>query len=414
MADLSQYISIAVVLDKSQPGPLFKVIDNSNYPTGVAQTIAGILSVTQPDGITVSNTNFGTPDIYWSGSSLVPANLELRLDTSNSFQRGGAGYIVVYTVRAPGYTDTVLTKTFSLQYTPPPLVLTNNFDIFTPALSVQDSTTYTQTNLTFITSNRSWSADIITANGTMRNLTGSGQTLDLAYLGSYYDAVYNISLTVLPQWQLQGSYTFVTIIDDLATAATFYAQIPPTLAALLASLTMLKSQLDAAICDCNTYNILLARYNLASDIYSQLIYRGQSGSLSGLSTYVFQLLKIFNNNVNPTYVNTNAVIPAYNWNTGGSGSVAWTNITGKPTTITVEWLVGAGGFPGPGSTVYTDSRLTGIPAAQVYVFRNGLPQWSSNQGNGDSYFTKVTGNNFLTFSSALGAGEGIIILILPL
>lgn len=414
MADLSQYISIAVVLDKSQSTPLFKIIDNSNYPVGVAQTIAGILSVTQPDGITVNNSNFGAPNIFWQSGALVPSNMELRLDTSNSFQRGGAGYIIVYTVRAPGYTDTVLTKTFSIQYTPPPLVITNNFDIFTPDLTVQDSTTYTQPNLTFQSANRMWSADIITVSGTTQNKTGTGQTFDLSWIGVYYDSIYNISLTVFPQYQLQGAYTFVTIIDDLASAATFYAQIPPTLAALLASLTTLKSQVDAAICDCNTYTILLARYNLASNIYSQLIYRGQSGSLAGLSTYVFQLEKIFNNNINPTYVNTNDAIPAYNWNTGGSGAVAWTDITGKPSTITVEWTVGAGGFPGPGATMYTDARLVNIPVAQINLVRNGVPQFSANQSDGDTYFTKVTANGFLTFFPALGALEKIIIQILPL
>lgn len=414
MADLSQYISIATILDKSQLSPQWRIIDNSVYPAGVAQTISGILTITQPDNITIANSNFATPDIFWNGSALAPANLELRLDGANSFQRGGSGYIIIYTVRAPGYTDTVLTKTFSLQYTPPPLVITNNFDIFTPDLSVEDSTAYTQPGLTFSSVVRAWSADIISVLGVTRNVTGAGQTFDLNYLGSYYDSIYNISLTVTPQWVLQGASTFVTIIDDLQSAATYYAQIPPTLAQLLASLTTLKSQVDAAICDCNTYLILLNRYNLASNIYSQLILRGQSGSLAGLSTYVYQLEKIFNNNVNPTYVNTNALIPAYNWGMGSSSSVAWTNITGKPSTITVEWTVGAGGFPGPGSTTYTDARLINIPASQVYVYRNGIIQLSANQGDGNTYFTKITGNNFLTFSAALGAAESIVILILPL
>jgi|HubBroStandDraft_2_1064218.scaffolds.fasta_scaffold00002_106 hypothetical protein len=413
MADLSQYISIAVVLDKSQVSPVFKIIDNSNYPSGVAQTIAGILTVTQPDGITIANSNFGAPNIYWSGGALVPANLELRLDTSNSFQRGGSGYIVIYTVQAPGYTNTVLTKTFSIQYTPPTLVITNNFDIFTPDLSVQDSTTYTQPNVNFTSVVRAWTAAIISVNGTTQNTTGSGQNFDLNYLGSYYDSLYNIGLTVIPQYTLPGASGFVTLIDELVTAATYYAQIPPTLTALLASLTTLKSQVDAAICDCNTYQTLLARYNLASNIYSQLIYRGQSGSLAGLSTYVFQLEKIFNNNVNPTYVNTNQIIPPYDWG-GGAGSVAWSAITGKPSTITVQWVVGAGGFPGAGATTYTDTRLAGIPATQVYVFRNGQPQFTANPGDGNTYITKNLSDNFLTFSAALGLSEEIIILILPL
>lgn len=412
MADLSQYISVATVLDKSQGTPVWRIIDNSNYPPGVAQTIAGILTITQPDGITIANSNFGTPNIFWSSGALVPANMELRLDNAGSFQRGGSGYIIIYTVQAPGYTNTVLTKTFSLSYTPPPLVITNNFDIFTPDLSVQDSTSYTQAALTYVSTTRSWTAAIITVLGTTQNLTGAGQTIDLAYLGSYYDSIYNIGLTVFPQWTITAS-PFVTVIDNLATAATFAAQIPPTLAALLVSLTTLKSQVDAAICDCIRYTVLLANYNLASNIYSQLIYRGQSSSLAGLATYVYQLEKIFNNNVTPTYVNTNQVIPAYNWG-GGAGSVSWSAITGKPSTIAIEWVVGAGGFPGPGSTTYTDSRLINIPAAQVNVFRNGLPQFSSNPGDGNTYITKVTANNFLTFSTALGAGEEIIILILPL
>lgn len=412
MADLSQYINFTVALDKRQSPAQFRVYDQSNYPPGVAQTIAGILTITQPDGITVSNTNFSNPNIFWDGSGLPPSIQELRLDTSGSFQRGGTGYIIIYTVRAPGYTDTVLTKTFSLQYNPPIVLISNNFDIFTPNLSVQDVTYYNQPSATLFNFARDWTAAIISVEGTTVNTTGTGQVFSLTVNGTYYDSIYNITLTVFPIYTLTN-YPFVTFIDNLATAATYYAQIPPTLAALLASLTTLKAQVDAAICDCNIYQVLLARYTLASNIYSQLIYRGQSGSLAGLATYVYQLEKIFNNNVNPTYVNTNTEIPAYNWG-GGAGSVTWTDITGKPSTITVEWTVGAVGFPGVGATVYTDSRLTGIFVAQVNVIRNGIPQFNSNQSDGDTYFTKFTADGFLTFSPALAALEKIIIQILPL
>ena len=413
MPDLSQYISIGVTLDKSQPTPTLRIIDNSNYPMGVAQTIAGILSVTQPDNITVANTNFSSPDIYWDSGALVPADLELRLDNSNTFQRGGSGYRITYTVRAPGYSDTVLMKVFPLTYTPPSIVISNNFDIFTPDLSVQDATGYTQSSQDFVSVARSWSADIISVLGVTQTISGTGQVFDLNYLGSYYDSQYDITLTIFPQWRLQGVYNFVTIIDDLVDTLTLYAQIPPTLSALQASLAALKTQLDAAVCDCNTYIILFDRYNLASSIYAQLVARGQSGSLAGLDTYVYQLEKIFNNNVNPTYVNTNTLIPPYDWGTG-SGSVAWTNITGKPNTVTVEWLVGDVGFPGPGSTTFTNANLTNVPVGRVYVFRNGLPQFSSNPGDGDTYYSKNTADNFLTFSLALASSEKIIVLILPL
>lgn len=414
MADLSQYISIAVILDKSQPSPLFRIVDNSNYPIGVAQTIAGILTVTQPDNITIANTNFATPNIYWNSGALVPADLTLRLDTSGSFQRGGSGYRITYTVRAPGYEDTVLQQTFSLSYTAPAIVITNNFDIFTPQLTVQDSTDYTQINLDYVAIVRAWSADIISVSGTTQTITGTSQVFDLNYLGLYYDSKYVISLTIKPQWRLQGASNFVAIIDDLEYDITLYAQIPPTLAALQTDLATLKTELDASIADCNNYDRLLSDYNLANSIYSQLIDRGQSGSLSGLDGYVYQLEKIFNNDVTPSYVNTNEEIPAYDWNSGGGGSVAWTNITGKPSSITVEWVVGQGGFPGPGATVYTNASLTNVAVSRVYVFRNGIPQFNSNPPDGDTYFTKNLADGFLTFSVALGAGEKILVLILPL
>jgi len=414
MADLSQYISIAVVLDKSQPSPVFRIIDNSNYPSGVAQTIAGILTVTQPDNITVQNTDFSQPDIYWNVSALVPADLELRLDNTGSFQRGGSGYRIIYTVRAPGYDDTILMKAFSLSYTPPAIIITNNFDIFSPDLSVQDSTNYNQLSLDFVAVVRAWLANIISVEGTTQIISGTAQVFDLNYLGSYYDSQYDITLSITPQWRLQGTSNFVTIIDELTDDITLYAQIPPTLADLQADLATLKSELDAAACDCNLYPILFDRYNLANSIYSQLVARGQSGSLAGLDGYIYQLEKIFNNNVNPTYINTNDVIPAYDWNTGGGGSVAWTNITGKPSSITVEWVVGEVGYPGEGATTYTNSSMANVPVSRIYVFRNGFPQFASNPPDGDTYYTKNLADNFLTFSASLGLNEKIIILILPL
>ena len=278
---------------------------------------------------------------------------------------------------------------------------------------MQDSTTYLQGALSFDSVTDSWTAQIISVNGTTQSINGSGQTFDLAYLGQYYDSQYDVGLTVTPVYSITAS-PFVTIIDQLQTSITLYARVAPTLSALQTDLANLKSQLDAAICDCNLYQVLFDRYNLASSIYSQLVARGQSGSLAGLNQYINQLLKIFNNNVTPTYVNTNQVIPPYDWGTG-TGSVNWVDILGKPNTITVEWLVApANGFPGPGSTVYTDNRMTNVPASRIYIFRNGFPQFNANPSDGDTYFTKNTADNFLTFSSPLGAGEKIIVLILPL
>src|SRR5579859_4262772 len=129
MPDLSAYISIAAVIDNSGGSPVIRIIDNSAYPTGVAQTVKGILSITQPDMQTISNSDFTNPDIFWNSGALVQASKTLRLANNQRFQNGG--YLITYTVRATGYTDTVLTKSFILNYNPPTPVITPGFDNFT-------------------------------------------------------------------------------------------------------------------------------------------------------------------------------------------------------------------------------------------------------------------------------------------
>jgi hypothetical protein len=48
----------------------------------------------------------------------------------------------------------------------------------------------------------------------------------------------------------------------------------------------------------------------------------------------------------------------------------------------------------------------------MLVFRNGLPQFNADPGDGDTYFT--FGGTTVTFSAALGAGEKIIIVSVKL
>jgi len=404
MADLSAYINFSVVLDKSTLK--MQVVDNSAYPAGVAQTVTGVLSITQPDLITLTGS-FSSPDIYWTGSSLHAALKDLRLATNNSFQNGA--YVITYTVRATGYTDTVLTKTFSLNYTAPSLVLTQNFDVFTPNLSVQDATIYSATGFTYLTTSRSWSADIDSVLGTVRTVTSSTQNFDLAYLGNYYDSKYSVSLVVKPIWQLTAVNPFVTIVDQLSISSVYYAEIPPTLATLLTGLDTLKSQLDASICNCATYSVLKTRYLLAESIYDHMIKRGTSGDLAGLSLYVYQLQKLFNNNVTPSYTNTNTVIPTYDWGSGAVTTISWNSITGKPSTVIIEWIVGQGGFPGDGASVLTDARLVN---SYVRVFRQGVKQISSDPGDGSSYYIKILADNFVTFIQPLTTGEIISVEII--
>ena len=76
----------------------------------------------------------------------------------------------------------------------------------------------------------------------------------------------------------------------------------------------------------------------------------------------------------------------------------------------VNFVVGQTGFPSNGATTYTNVLFSGADA--MLVFRNGLPQFTSDPGDGDTYIT-FTGTT-ITFSAPLSTGEKIIILALNL
>lgn len=93
---------------------------------------------------------------------------------------------------------------------------------------------------------------------------------------------------------------------------------------------------------------------------------------------------------------------------GGGGS--------GPTTSTIQfmWVVGGvSNFASPpvaGDTVFTNSNLTNV---NVRVSRGGLWQLGLNPTTGNSYYTKVKANGFLTFTPALVAFEEIIVETIP-
>lgn len=409
MPDLSSVISINVILDNAGSSPFIRIIDTSAYPAGVPQQISGILSITQPDMITQTNSDFTNPDISWQSGSLRQAAKDLRLANNQRFQNGG--YTIQYSVRCPGYTDTVLTKTFVLNYAPPVPVVTPAFDNFTPSLKVTDATVWGIPGFNFINVQEQWDAIIRSVVGTNQEKLGSGITFDLIYNGNYYDSAYDIILTAYVTWQLQGINPFVTIVDLFLTPLeTFYAETPPTLSQLLDGLTALKVKLDGAQNNGNAYGNgvfgnLLTTYNYAVSLYMHLIKRGQMGSLAGLSAYVYQLQMIFNNGVTPVPSNTNNPITAYDWG-GGSGATDWNSITGKPSTVNIAWIVGTGGYPAAGAFNISDSRLANVPATQILMFRGGIYYATTSKTS--------TASNTLSWADALSGQEPILILILAI
>lgn len=402
MADLSSVINFSVALDKNTG--YTKVTDTSSYASGVASGITGIVSITQPDGITRSG-NWLAPDIYWDGSQLVIANLELRLAEDGLFQNGS--YSITYTIRHSSYDETSITRTFTLSYSRPSILITESFDIFTPLLKVIDSTTYEKSGFALQSVTRLWEALIQTVSGTIRSKVGSTQEFDLSYGGDYYDAYYDISLDVIVTYRL-SSATWVSVIDRLNDAledeTALQAQIPPTIDQFLAMIKGFKNELDALVTNCTQYDIKLQRYKLITSVFDQLVKNGQSGLLSGLKDYVLELQLLLNDGVTPTYTNTNAIIPTYDWGVG-AGSVAWGDVSGKPSSEDVYFEAGDFGYPAVGSSTYTNSSFENT---RLIVFKNRLLLPPGNVDGGD-YYEKPLASGTMTFYPALAAEDKIYI-----
>lgn len=399
MANLSAYIDFNVTLQKSASSSSMVLSDPDNYPAGVDINLLGYFVITQPDNITITGS-FAFPDISWTGSALSTATKQLRLRATGGFQQGT--YTIVYHVSAPGYDETVLTKTFDLSYTTPELELTDNFDVFTPALSVTDDTDYIQSGMDLVSVTRAWEATIISVEGTNQDVNGSTQTFDLAYLGSYYDSQYDVSLTATVTYTLASPDDWVTIIDIIEEEVIYYAFIPPSIIELLEMLTTYKAEIDAANCICGTGCVdncttLKNTYSLAVSIYTHIVERGRNGQTDGLDAYVLQLQKLLSNCVTPDYDNTNEAIPAYDWGSGGSG----TNFT-----FFKQMVVGSGvnNAPADGATTYTDALLV---SKSVVVFLDSLLMVNNLSDRVSITYNSGTGT--ITWNTPLVANQAISI-----
>ena len=97
--------------------------------------------------------------------------------------------------------------------------------------------------------------------------------------------------------------------------------------------------------------------------------------------------------------------------TGYSYKATLSSIVSSSATVTkVQFLPGDVGYPAVGATTYTNAAFSGTDV--IMVWRNGLPQWQGDPGDGDTYFTFAT--TTVTFSVALSASEKIIILAIKL
>lgn len=308
MADLSAYVNFTFTIDKSGATPVCLITDTSTYPGGVAATVTGFVKVTEPDNIT-RVPNFSVADISWNGTALTVANIPYRLATDGTPQNGL--YTITYTVKAPGYSDTIVVKSLTLSFKEPAIIIAPLIDVFTPLIKVNDGTSFTQAGMTLTSSVRAWTVNIDLVGSARQVITGSTATLDLIVGGSYYDALYTATLVYNFTYRLDGSNNWFYVVDKLTAMNQFDCYTPLTLSQLLTYLNTLK----AAAADLGTgvSEITKSQYIKANSIYEHMISRGQVGDLLGLQVYEQQLENIFLPYRAIPVPHSNNPIPIYVW-----------------------------------------------------------------------------------------------------
>lgn len=381
----------------------------TSAPTGMV----GIFSITQPDG-SVRVGNVSSPDITAPGGSFTFA---LNRASDGNVQCGT--YTIKYTATAPGLLSTDFTRTFVVQYKAVSLSIGEDFNVFTPNLSVRDTTSYAVSTYNAGTPTRSWAISS-TPTG---SITGSGATQSLVKDGSYYSALYTISLTSSVLYTHQ-TYSWLTINQTLTKSYQACIEAPPTFVSLVSEITQLRQKLDDAINTCTEYDNLKARFEYAQTSLAHIVDKLRTGDNSNIYNNIQDLQKFLDNGVQ-TCTPTNAVIPPYDLST--ISGATWGAIGGNIQSQTDLWnilqgliseVIAGDGLTGGGSSgavtlnVNTDNVTVEVVSDKVQVKDGGIT--TSKIGNGAVTNDKITSVSGAKVTGDISGNSGGINGILPI
>ncbi len=288
--------------------------DTTLYNVGVAAGITGIVSITQPDRVNRAG-DFTTPDTLYTGGALRDGSVELRLDAAGNPQQGT--YTVTYTVRHSAYTESTVTKTFTLRYQRPVAVLSASFDVFTPLLLVQDVTDYTANGFAAPVTTRAWSVNV----GSIGVRTGNTATLDLGLNANYYDAAYTGTLQTLLSYT-SLTYPYLTLLDTATADVAAEAYAPLSYTQLKGYLSQIKLRFDA-LTDCRKTTAARDDFEYASALLSLIRQRICEKDFTDLWRQVDDFMNVYYLRVSQSREHTHVAIAAYavtDVNCGGGSS----------------------------------------------------------------------------------------------
>lgn len=387
MSDLSNYIDFSVQFDLTGDKPVVVLTDTGNYPSGVSALVKGNFLITQPDMGTLGKMTFDDPNIEYTDGALTTYKYSPRAACDGVIQSGT--WSITYTVKATGYDNTTMKKTFYVGYAAPKMSIEADFDVFTPLLQYKDTTDYTLSGFSSSVS-RSWKVVADTANF---SLTGVNQIMSLQNSGNYFDSAYLATLNSTITWT-STKYDWLTIKSKLTVNSTDYANTPPSCSDLMTQLS------DYSIsCGCNTDK----GYVTASMLLNTINKAMADESYDGLYGNIVRYEKIVLGSYNP--VNTGAVINAFVYDCGSvvKVSTASTAVIGGDV---ISFEVGDDGYPIDGSLTFTSAKLY---KKTILVFSKGNIEL--NPTNGDFTYNPDNGNNegVVTVENAFRTGESVVI-----
>lgn len=278
--------------------------------------LVGIFAITQPDGYTRTG-NINSPDITSAGGSF---SYTLRLDSLNGLQCGT--YTIVYSGNAPGYLSTDFTRTFTFQYEAPALVITEDFNVFTPLLRYKDDTVYTKAGFTNGAITRAWTA-VSTPTGTK---TGSSQIFDLIHNGNYYSANYTTTLTSSLTYT-SSTLSWLTVSETVSKTVTSCIEQPPSLSEFVIEVSALRQTMEDLINTCQSFDQAKADFEYAQSLLWHIIDKAKTQDWDNIYVDLQELIKVLNNYQTPACTADNQIIPPYDFSELLPG-MSWGNIFG--------------------------------------------------------------------------------------
>ena len=141
---------------------------------------------------------------------------------------------------------------------------------------------------------------------------------------------------------------------------TLKAYKPESMAQLLTYLVSIKDARDAAISNCITYDTLDETFEDANELYQLMRSRICAQNVTGLSKTFEQFYQTTHNNQSQVYINTNTVIPVYDFTTGCLGAGSGSGGIGLFYSMRATYGVNSFTVPLPAGSVITQISRSGF------------------------------------------------------